>query len=214
MAEPANPNATQQDGSSRRNFLRATVRGAALAGFGVWGGFMITRARAGETAWQIDPAKCTQCGLCATECVLEDSAVKAVHSHSMCGYCELCTGYFEPEPNDLNTAAENQLCPTDAIRRHFIEDPYHEYTIEEELCIGCAKCVAGCTNFGNGSLYLQIKQDRCLMCNDCSIAIACPSEAFSRLESAKPYTLKGAEADVYEKAHSGDHPTDPHGASH
>ena len=63
------------------------------------------------------------CGRCATECVLEQSAVKCVHSFDMCGYCQLCTGYFEPQPNKLNTAAENQLCPTGAILRSFIEDP-------------------------------------------------------------------------------------------
>lgn len=183
--------ANEKEGSNRRSFLRNSMRGGALAGLGVWAGVMVDRSQAGDTVWQLDPLKCTQCGLCATDCVLEDSAVKAMHSHEMCGYCELCTGYFEPEPNDLNTGAENQLCPTDAIVRNFIEDPYHEYTINEELCIGCAKCVAGCTNFGNASLYLQIKQDRCVNCNDCSIAIVCPSEAFMRLPDADPYSLKG-----------------------
>ena len=55
---------------------------------------------------------------------------------------------------DLHTGAENQLCPTAAIKRTFIEDPYFQYDIEEQLCIGCAKCVEGCNTFGNGSLHL------------------------------------------------------------
>ena len=109
--------------------------------------------------WQIDPEKCTACGKCATECVLEESAVKCVHSYAICGYCDLCTGYFEPDPNDRNTGAENQLCPLGAIERHFIEEPYYEYSIIEPLCIGCAKCVKGCNAFGNGSLHLQVRPE-------------------------------------------------------
>ena len=37
-------------------------------------------------------------------------------------------------------AAENQACPTGAITRRFVETPYYEYTIDEELCNGCGKC--------------------------------------------------------------------------
>jgi electron transport complex protein RnfB len=111
----------------------------------------------------------------------------------MCGYCKLCTGYFEPEPNELNTGAENQLCPTGAIKRTFVEDPYYEYSIEEKLCIGCAKCVKGCTDFGNGSLFLQVRHDRCLNCNECAIAVACPANAYQRVSADKPYIIKGKE---------------------
>lgn len=143
-----------------------------------------------EYVWQIDPDKCVQCGRCATECVLNESAVKCVHSHSMCGYCELCFGYFQPGANALSEAAENQICPTGAIRRGFIEDPFFEYTIDEPLCIGCGKCVAGCNTFGNGSLYLQVMHDRCVNCNDCAIARACAGDAFVRVPAGKPYLLK------------------------
>ena len=155
-----------------------------LAG-GVW-----QRARAEDTVWQIDPFQCTQCGRCATDCVLEQSAVKCVHAFEMCGYCNLCTGYFEPQPNKLNTGAENQLCPTGALERRFIEDPYFEYTIQEPLCIGCGKCVKGCTMFGNGSLFLQIRHDRCLNCNECSIARICPPGAIHRVPRRQPYIIK------------------------
>jgi electron transport complex protein RnfB len=111
----------------------------------------------------------------------------------MCGYCKLCTGYFEPQPNALNSGAENQLCPTGAIKRRFVENPYYEYTIDESLCIGCGKCVKGCNAFGNGSLFLQVRHDRCLNCNNCAIASACPANAFRRVPSNKPYLLKGKE---------------------
>jgi electron transport complex protein RnfB len=113
-----------------------------------------------------------------------------VHSHAICGYCQLCTGYFVPEPNEQNTAAENQLCPTAAIRRTFVEDPYYEYVIDEKLCIGCAKCVEGCNRFGNGSLFLQVRHDRCLNCNECAIARVCPGDAFQRVPVSAPYLLK------------------------
>jgi electron transport complex protein RnfB len=112
----------------------------------------------------------------------------------MCGYCELCTGYFEPAPISLTSGAENQLCPTGAIQRQWIEDPYHEYKIVQSLCIGCGKCVKGCNAFGNGSLYLQVCHDRCRNCNECAIAIACPSEAFRRVPAGDPYLLKRREA--------------------
>jgi len=175
---------------SRRDFLRNGARVAALTGTGALLGVLATRLNAQTTVWQIDPAKCVRCGRCATECVLEQSAVKCVHGFALCGYCELCTGYFVPEPNALNTGAENQLCPTSAIQRRFVEDPYYEYRIDETLCIGCAKCVEGCNRFGNGSLFLQVRHDRCLNCNECSIARACAGEAFRRVPVSQPYRLK------------------------
>jgi electron transport complex protein RnfB len=147
--------------------------------------------RAGtDWVWQIDPWKCIQCGKCATSCVLYPSAAKCVHAYALCGYCDLCTGYFEAQPNALNTGAENQLCPTNAIRRTFVEDPYFEYAIDSSLCIGCGKCVKGCSTFGNGSLMLQIDQSRCVRCNRCSIAAACPSQAISRIPASQPYLIK------------------------
>ena len=143
-----------------------------------------------STLWQIDPAKCLHCGNCATHCVLEQSAVKCVQNYMVCGYCQLCPGFFNPEPNALNPAAENQLCPTAAIKRVFIEDPYYEYTIDESLCIGCSKCIEGCERFGNGSFHLQIRHDRCLNCNECAIARVCPGDAFQRVPAGSPSLLQ------------------------
>ena len=160
-----------------------------IFGLGMATTVLARRADAKKLVWQIDPAKCIQCGRCATHCVLEESAVKCVQLNKMCGYCKLCTGYFEPQPPAMNTGAENQLCPTGAIKRKALEDPYYEYLIDEPLCIGCGKCVRGCVQFGNGSFHLQIRHDRCLNCNECSIAIQCPSHAFERVPASEPYIV-------------------------
>jgi len=181
----------------RRSFIVDLVRGTTVVGLGGLSVALAARQARGErTVWQIDPDRCIACGNCATYCVLDESAVKCVHSFPMCGYCDLCTGYFEPDPIDLSSGAENQLCPTGAIIRKFIEDPYYEYHIDEPLCIGCGKCVKGCNAFGNGSLYLQVRHDRCVNCNECAIAAACPSQAFIRLPASKPYVLRNQEPEA------------------
>ena len=175
---------------NRREFLATGLRGTALVGLGALAGGALQRAQAEDTVWQIDPFKCTQCGRCATDCVLELSATKCVHAFDMCGYCRLCFGYYVPTAKGYDTAAENQLCPTGAIIRKFIEDPYYEYHIDEPLCIGCGKCVKGCGMFGNGSLFLQIRHDRCVNCNECSIARVCPADAIHRVPRHHPYIIK------------------------
>jgi len=176
--------------NSRRQFVADGVRAAALFALGMSTTALARRSENNKLIWQIDPAKCTQCGRCATHCVLEESAVKCVQVNRMCGYCKLCTGYFDPQPPAMNTGAENQLCPTGAIKRKALEDPYYEYLIDEPLCIGCGKCVRGCVQFGNGSFHLQIRHDRCLNCNECSIAIACPAHAIERVPASQPYILE------------------------
>jgi electron transport complex protein RnfB len=177
----------------RRGFLKGAAKGAAVAGLGAAVVAAGARGRGKTLVWQIDPEVCIQCGRCATECVLTPSAVKCVHAFAMCGYCELCFGYFLPGAPELTEAAENQACPTGAIARRFVEEPYFEYTIDEELCIGCGKCVKGCNTFGNGSLFLQVRHDRCVNCNQCAIALACPADAFRRVPAETPYLLKGVE---------------------
>jgi Na+-translocating ferredoxin:NAD+ oxidoreductase subunit B len=203
--------------TTRRDFLNTLVRGGLLAGLTFITGGLIFRSGREDSCgfdfqcgscsrsdgctlpeamlkrqyvWQLDPKKCIQCGRCATNCVLTPSAVKCTHVYAMCGYCDLCGGYFKPGTTTLNTGAENQLCPTNALKRRFIEDPFFEYTIDETLCIGCGKCVKGCGAFGNGSLQLQVRHDRCVNCNQCSIARNCPSGAFSRVPANDPYLLR------------------------
>lgn len=186
--------ADERKAITRREVLGHGLRGlVALAAAGGLGALALRgkATTAADTVWQIDPEKCTECELCATRCVLTPSAVKAVHAYAQCGYCELCFGFFEDNPNSMDTAAENQRCPTGAIKRSFVEDPYYQYVIDEPLCIGCAKCVKGCNAFGNGSLFLQVRHDRCVNCNQCAIATACPAQAFVRVPADQPYLLKG-----------------------
>jgi electron transport complex protein RnfB len=175
----------------RRRFLRSGMQVALAVSLGGIAGVSLLKSTSKKLVWQLDPFKCVQCGRCATECVMSPSAVKCVHSYDLCGYCDLCGGYLKPDPNARSTAAENQLCPTAAIQRKYIEDPYFEYVIDEKLCIGCAKCVAGCTSFGNGSLHLQVRHDRCKNCNECAIARVCPADAYQRVPADTPYLIKG-----------------------
>ena len=176
---------------SRREFINDGMRLSLALALGGIGGLSLSKVIKDDYVWQIDPFLCTQCGRCATECVLSPSAVKCVHAYDLCGYCDLCGGYLKPDANERTTAAENQLCPTAAIERKFIEEPYFEYKINEDLCIGCAKCVEGCTAFGNGSLHLQIMHHICVNCNECSIARVCPSDAISRVKASEAYNVKG-----------------------
>jgi electron transport complex protein RnfB len=199
----------------RRGFLVGGVRVAGAIGLvGVAGLRAAWKGQPRDYLWQIDPDKCIACDKCQTQCVLDPSAVRAVQCYPLCGYCDVCTGYFPTSDFELSTAAENQLCPTGAIKREFIEEQpgvryfeynidikrrlieeragvqYVEYTInDEEKCIGCAKCVKGCALM-NGSLYMQVRHDLCVNCNECAIAIACPPQAFCRVPADRPVLLK------------------------
>ena len=192
-ATPAGQGSAPTVPPSRRNFVGGVLRGAFLFLLGAATSLIAKVSQRERTVWQIDPYKCIACTNCANYCVLTPSAVKCVQHYPMCGYCKLCTGYFEPEPNALTTAAENQVCPTGAIKRKALEDPYYDYTIDEPLCIGCGKCVVGCVLFGNGSFALQVRHDRCVNCNECAIAIVCPADAFKRVPASQPYILKNRE---------------------
>ena len=176
---------------SRREFLNSGMRFGIALGLGGIGGALISKVVSQDYVWQLDPSKCIQCGKCATSCVLSPSAVKCIHVYDMCGYCDLCGGYFRMESKNLTTAAENQLCPTSAIKRTFIEEPFFKYDIVEELCIGCGKCVKGCDAFGNGSLQLQVSHNICVNCNECAIARDCPADAFTRVPINNPYSFSG-----------------------
>ncbi len=134
---------------TRREFLRSGTRLSLALALGGLGGIAALHASAEKWVWQIDPFKCNQCGRCADECVLSPSAVKCVHAFNICGYCDLCGGYFKPGSNALTsavarTSALSCLCPRPGI---LSEEPFFEYRINEDLCIGCAKCVKGCSSF-------------------------------------------------------------------
>ncbi len=178
---------------TRKEFLSRTIRSVLTGILAGLLGIKLLKSRSKNYVWQINPEKCVQCGRCATECVLSLSAVKCVHEFSMCGYCNLCFGYFRPDAKKLTEDAENQVCPTGAIKRKFIEEPFFEYVINEPLCIGCGKCVKGCNLFGNGSLYLQVRHDRCLNCDECAIARKCAGRAYSRIPVKQGYIRKNKE---------------------
>jgi electron transport complex protein RnfB len=187
------PNKASKSKIKRRDFLRSGLNTVAGLSIGGVAGLIIGKSYSDDLVWQLDPDVCIQCENCAINCVLHESAVKCVHSYSMCGYCDLCSGYLQPGARERNTGAEVQLCPTGAIKRTYVEDPYFEYQIDEKLCIGCSKCVKGCDSFGNGSMYLQVRHDRCMNCNECSIARSCPSQAYRRVPAKTPYILRGDE---------------------
>ncbi len=189
---------------NRRDF----IRGAAAVAF-AGATYAAVGAKGEEMVWQLDPNKCTQCGRCSTHCVLNPSAVKCMNQFNICGYCDLCFGYLQPGSRNRDTGAENQLCPTAAIKRTYIEEPYYEYVIDEKRCIGCAKCVKACLVFGNASFYLQIRQDVCLNCNECSIAKACPSNSFKKVPKSKPYIYLTGDVETTRSQPSAD-PTPPH----
>jgi electron transport complex protein RnfB len=173
---------------NRRKFLREGLWGACLAGLGTAAGLTVARNNRDNTVWQIDPGLCIKCGQCATHCVLELSAVKCVQAYALCGYCDLCTGYLVPEPTALDTSAENALCPTGAIQRTYIEDPYYQYTIDESPATAAAS--ASGARPGNGSLYSSASRPL----PELQRAPCCrvPSQAFRR-SRRRPYLLKGTE---------------------
>jgi Na+-translocating ferredoxin:NAD+ oxidoreductase subunit B len=181
-------NAQDNKQLSRRDVLKLCTRCAGLA---VLGGGVITlglrNAKPDDMVWQIDPSKCIDCGNCATHCVLKPSAVRCVHAIKICGYCEPCFGFFAPGTTGRHEGAENQMCPTGAIRRKHVTGPFYEYTIDTAKCIGCGKCTQGCKQYGNRSLYLQVDHSFCVNCSQCTIADACPSQAFIRVPARKAY---------------------------
>ncbi len=189
----------KKDKPTRREMLRTTARTAtalALGGSAVFLTFKSSRA----DVWQIDTLKCVNsqlgatdvpyCDLCATDCVLALSAVRAVNDFSKCGRCYICPAYYDIMSEVDEQGLPSQiLCPRDAIERKPIgdidpDDPannFYEYTINNDLCDGCGKCVMGCKEpAGLGSIRLEVRYDLCLECNRCAISAVCPEDAYVR----------------------------------
>lgn len=177
--------------STRREFIRKSSKTAGFFLLGGVAGKVISNTVGEEMVWQINPDKCIQCGNCAIACVLTPSASRCVHDFTMCGYCRICSGFFPPNAPALDEGAENQLCPLGAIKRVYVEEPYFEYTIDRDLCIGCARCAKGCNAFGNGSLYMQVQRDLCVDCNECAISVVCEGKAYERIPASRQYNPKG-----------------------
>jgi electron transport complex protein RnfB len=178
--------------SSRREFIDRSFRVIGIAGIGGAAAVLARRA-VSNTVFQVDPSKCVACDLCRTSCVLSHSAVKAVNVFKECGYCQLCPAYFDvtsmPDEMGLPTG---KVCPQDALQRRVVgkideEDPnnnYYEYVVDESLCDGCGKCVKACKPpAGNGALRLEVRYNRCVECDSCSIGIACPENAIVRIST-------------------------------
>jgi electron transport complex protein RnfB len=181
------------DTPSRRQVLG---RVAAVAGIGGAAGYLVHKAE-GQLVWQIDSTKCLNsrlgevnvkvCDLCLKECVVTQSAVRAVNEYSKCGRCYICPAYFSvTSAVDRDGLPSEKLCPRDAIARKPIgevdpSDPannFYEYVIDEGKCDGCGKCVMACKEpAGLGSIVLRVRHNLCVSCNMCAISTACPKDA-------------------------------------
>lgn len=188
------------DHMTRRGALAKAARGAAALALGS-AGFHLVRKAEGQIVWNVDPGKCINsrlgetgvevCGLCTTECVVSQSAVRAVNEFSKCGRCNICPAYFNVTSavNEKGLPSE-KLCPRDAIERKPIgevdpSDPannFYEYVIDEVKCDGCGKCVMACKEpLGLGSIQLRVRHNLCVDCNRCAISTACPKDALQQV---------------------------------
>lgn len=136
--------------------------------------------------WQINPDACTYCGRCATACVRQPSAVKAVNDQKKCSNCVACYGHLcdLKTPSAQIATTDKLVCPHGAVvRNHFFGglDGAYLYTIDADRCTGCAQCARECNVHGSKSMFLVIRSDLCLGCNDCAIARVCPSHAVERV---------------------------------
>ena len=137
-------------------------------------------------AWQVDPEKCTYCGLCETACVRKPSAAKAVNDQKKCSNCVVCYGHITDThiDSDKIDSEGERVCPVDAVVRNNFSggvDGMFLYSNDPKLCVGCAKCVKRCNEHGTKSMFLVIRPDLCLDCNECAIAVACPQDAIERI---------------------------------
>lgn len=187
------------DDVSRRTVLDKAVRGIALAGIGTTAAYLVKKAE-GQVFWQVDAARCINsrldavgaevCELCTKECVVSQSAVRAVNEFSKCGRCYICPAYYNVKSAvDKSGLPSEKLCPRDAIARKPIgyvdpSDPannFYEYIIDEEKCDGCGRCVMGCKEpAGLGSIRLVVRRNLCVDCNMCAISTACPKDALTQ----------------------------------
>lgn len=136
--------------------------------------------------WQVNPDACTYCGLCATACVRKPSAVKAVNDQKKCSNCIACYGHLcdLKVASPLIATTEKLVCPQRAVQRTHLFggiDGAYRYSIDSGRCDGCALCARQCNLHGNKSMFLIIRPDLCLGCNECAIVRACPSKAIERV---------------------------------
>jgi Na+-translocating ferredoxin:NAD+ oxidoreductase subunit B len=197
------------DGMTRRDAIGKVVRGTLLIGLGSTATFLVRKAD-GQIVWQVNTSKCANsrlgeagtpiCSLCTTECVVSQSAVRAVNNFAQCGRCSICPAYFNIKSAvDEKGLPSEKACPRDAITRAPIglvdpDDPannFYEYTIDEKKCDGCGICVKGCAEpLGLGSIVLRIRYDLCVNCNRCAISTSCPQDAVVRQQGREALAVK------------------------
>jgi electron transport complex protein RnfB len=200
--------------TTRRQFLERAGQAVCLTTIAGAAAVAVRRSCALD-AWAIDPNRCVNirlgvngpenvCQTCAQSCVLSLSAVRAVNDCAQCGRCCICPAYFDVQSAvGADGLPTKKLCPRDAIIRQAIGevDPYdplnnyYEYTIDEEKCNGCGRCVMECKDpAGLGSIRLEVRYDLCLRCNRCTIAVDCPDDAYVRIgpQPAPRWGLSGA----------------------
>jgi len=137
-------------------------------------------------AWQIDPERCTSCGLCETACIRKPSAVKALNDPKKCSNCVVCYGHITDSKIDSDKidSEGERVCPVDAVTRENFSggiDGMFLYSNDPKRCIGCGQCTKRCNEHGSQSMFLMIRPDLCLGCNECAIAVACPHAAIERV---------------------------------
>lgn len=147
-------------------------------------------------AWQINTDKCTGCGLCKTLCVRTPSAAKAVNDQKKCSFCVVCYGHISNKNIDSDKImSEGKLvCPQDAVMRKEQsggKDGYFIYEIDDDKCDGCCKCVEQCIKKGTKSMFMIIRPDLCINCNDCNIAAHCPEKAVDKVFIGPEDDFKG-----------------------
>ena len=136
-------------------------------------------------AWAINTAKCEACGICETACVRTPSAVKATNDQFHCSNCVVCYGHISATNIDSDKIMSEgpRVCKHDAVvRQPFQEgDDFFVYSIDDNKCTACGKCVHQCAEKGSKSMFLILRPDLCLGCNSCNIAAKCPAGAVEKV---------------------------------
>lgn len=160
--------------------------------------------------WQINLDKCDFCGKCSVGCVQKPSAIKALNDQKKCSSGIVCYGYITDKniPSEQIQHCANLVCPERAV----VRTPFSGgasgnflYTIDQNRCTGCARCVLPCHDLCAQSMFLAIRPDLCLQCNDCTAARDCPHQAIERVplaelvEARHNYPFRGEEIEVDEE---------------
>ena len=191
----------KKDKVSRRGFLVQGGRAVAVAALGATT-YRLVAGRSADSdferpparyAWRIDPQKCTFCGKCEIACVRKPSAVKAVNDQKKCSNCVVCHGHLldEDTPTEKIDTEGRKVCPYGAVSRRNFGGDYYIYTIDDSYCVGCGKCAKRCDDDGSQSMFLIIRPDLCLNCNQCNIALECPAGAIERIPLSPEDNYRG-----------------------